>query len=146
MQNKSIILKDYTQIADIIKENNIKKPFVCCGKSFQKTKIIDYLKQFDIVVFDCIRPNPRFEDMIDGAKVFKEHNCDFMIGAGGGSPIDSANCGCILKLFQGREKESSRGTKRIYHLAAKATAAQAENPHDRQSELGGMFYVAQHFW
>lgn len=90
MQNKGIIFNDYRKIGDVLAQNDIKKPFVCCGKSFQKTKIFEYLKQFDIVVFDNIRPNPRFEDMVDGAKVFNDNHCDFLIGAGGGSPIDSA--------------------------------------------------------
>lgn len=85
-----IILDNYTQIANLFDELDIKKPFIVCGKSFQKTEIFDYLKQFDITVFDHIRPNPRFEDMIDGAKAFNDNKCDFIIGAGGGSPMDSA--------------------------------------------------------
>ncbi len=90
MQNKGIILENYRQIKDIFEQNNVKKPFVCCGKSFQQTEIFEYLKQFNIVVFDNIRPNPRFEDMVDAAKIFNDEGCDFIIGAGGGSPIDSA--------------------------------------------------------
>jgi alcohol dehydrogenase class IV len=86
----SVILDDYTQIKKVFEQLNVQKPFVCCGKSFQKTKIFEYLKQFDIVVFDNIRPNPRFEDMVDAAELFKSQGCDFMIGAGGGSPMDSA--------------------------------------------------------
>ena len=84
------ILDSYKDIADIFENLGIKKPFVCCGKSFQKTEVFEYLKQFDIVLFDNIRPNPRFEDMIDAARLFNENHCDFIIGAGGGSPIDSA--------------------------------------------------------
>lgn len=90
MQNKGVILDSFEQIASVFEQNNVKKPFVCCGKSFEKTKIFDYLKQFDIVVFDNIRPNPRFEDMVDASRIFVEEGCDFIIGAGGGSPIDSA--------------------------------------------------------
>jgi alcohol dehydrogenase class IV len=86
----SVILDNYTQIEKVFEQLNVQRPFICCGKSFQKTKIFDYLKQFDIVVFDNIRPNPRFDDMIDAAKLFNEQGCDFMIGAGGGSPMDSA--------------------------------------------------------
>lgn len=85
-----IILNDYTEIKALIESLGIKKPFIVCGKSFQKTKIFEYLKQFDITVFDHIRPNPRFEDMIEGAKAFNDNGCDFIIGAGGGSPMDSA--------------------------------------------------------
>lgn len=90
MQNKGVILDSFEQIASVFEQNNVKKPFVCCGKSFEKTKIFEYLKQFDIVVFDNIRPNPRFEDMVDASRIFVEEGCDFIIGAGGGSPIDSA--------------------------------------------------------
>lgn len=90
MQNKGVILKDYREIGGLFKELNVKKPMLVCGKSFQKTVIFDYLKNFDIVVFDHIRPNPRFEDMIDASEIFKNEGCDFIIGAGGGSPMDSA--------------------------------------------------------
>lgn len=90
MKNKGIILDDYTQIKEVFEQNGVQRPFVCCGKSFQNTKIFEFLKQFNITVFDNIRPNPRFEDMIEGARVFNENDCDFIIGAGGGSPIDSA--------------------------------------------------------
>lgn len=90
MQNKSIILDSYTDIKELFEHLGVQKPFVCCGKSFQRTKIFEYLQQFNIVVFDNIRPNPRFEDMITASKLFKAEGCDFMIGAGGGSPMDSA--------------------------------------------------------
>lgn len=86
----SVVLKDYKDIEKVFNELGIKRPFICCGKSFQKTEIFEYLKQFNPVVFDNIRPNPRFDDMITAAELFRAENCDFMIGAGGGSPMDSA--------------------------------------------------------
>lgn len=86
----SVILNNYTEIEKVFEQHNVQKPFVCCGKSFQKTEIFKYLQKFNIVVFDNIRPNPRFDDMITAAELFKAEGCDFMIGAGGGSPMDSA--------------------------------------------------------
>lgn len=86
----SVFLEDYTQIGEILKANHIQKPFLCCGKSFQRTAIFAYLKQYNIVVFDRIRPNPRFDDMVTATELFKNEDCDFMIAAGGGSPMDSA--------------------------------------------------------
>ena len=47
-------------------------------------------------MWDKIRPNPRFEDMVSAAELFKQNNCDFIIGAGGGSPLDSAK---MIKLL-----------------------------------------------
>lgn len=90
MQTKGIILDSFMEIEKVFEQNNVQKPFVCCGKSFEKTKIFEYLKKFNIVVWDRIRPNPRFEDMVDASALFKKEDCDFMIAAGGGSPMDSA--------------------------------------------------------
>lgn len=96
MQTKSYFLKDYTEIEKVFEQNGVQKPFVCCGKSFQQTEVFKYLKQFNITVFDNIRPNPRFEDMVTAAELFKKENCDFMIAAGGGSPMDTAKMVRIL--------------------------------------------------
>lgn len=86
----SVILDNYTDIDKVFEQLNVQKPFLCCGKSFQKTKAFEYIEKFNPIIFDRIRPNPRFEDMIDAAKLFNAEGCDFMIGAGGGSPMDSA--------------------------------------------------------
>ena len=61
------------------------------------------------------------------------------------SPIDSANSGCILKLFQGKEKSFPRSLN-PYNMAAKSNRRAGSKTHVRQSWNGGMFYVAQHFW
>lgn len=48
------------------------------------------------VVFDKFTPNPLYEQVVEGVKVFKENNCDSIIAIGGGSTIDVAKC---IKLF-----------------------------------------------
>ena len=92
----SEFLNSYNEIESVLKNCGAKKPMLVCGKSFQKTDIFEYLKKFNIVVFDRIRPNPRFDDMLTAAEIFKAENCDFMIAAGGGSPMDSAKMIRIL--------------------------------------------------
>ena len=92
----SEFLNNYNEIESVLKNCGAKKPMLVCGKSFQKTDIFEYLKKFNIVVFDRIRPNPRFDDMLTAAEIFKAENCDFMIAAGGGSPMDSAKMIRIL--------------------------------------------------
>lgn len=86
----SVFLETITDIKRVLAQHGVKKPFLCCGKSFQQTAVFQYLQQFQPVVFDQIRPNPRFDDMITGAELMKAEGCDFMIAAGGGSPMDSA--------------------------------------------------------
>lgn len=55
-------------------------------------KLTDILDNSSIsyVIFDKILPNPVKSHVMDGAKVAKDNNCDFVIGLGGGSSIDSA--------------------------------------------------------
>ena len=92
----SEFLNNYTEIKNVLAINGIKKPFICCGKSFEKSYLFEYLKQFNPVVFDNIRPNPRFDDMLTAAELFNDESCDFIIAAGGGSPMDSAKMIRIL--------------------------------------------------
>ena len=86
----SQFLKSIREIESIFNKYGVKKPFLCCGKSFQKTDTFEYLSRFDLVIYDNIRPNPRFDDMLPASELFKNEGCDFMIAAGGGSPMDSA--------------------------------------------------------
>ena len=47
-------------------------------------------------VFDKILPNPILEHVTEGAELAKKENCDFVIGLGGGSSIDSAKSIAIM--------------------------------------------------
>lgn len=55
-------------------------------------KLEKQLKQSDVSfeVFDGIEPNPTTDSIMAAAAKVKETNCDFVIGFGGGSPMDSA--------------------------------------------------------
>ena len=55
-------------------------------------RVTDYLKRNRVktVVFDRILPNPVTEHVDEGAAIAREEGCDFIIGLGGGSTIDSA--------------------------------------------------------
>jgi len=96
MQTNGMFLNSYKEIKKVFEQLGVQRPFLCCGKSFESSYIFEFLKQFSPVVFDNIRPNPRFDDMLTAAELFKEKNCDFMIAAGGGSPMDSAKMIRIL--------------------------------------------------
>jgi len=55
-------------------------------------RVSKYLKSngVETVVYDRIQPNPVSEHVEEGASVAKENGCDFVVGLGGGSTIDSA--------------------------------------------------------
>lgn len=61
-------------------------------------RVISLLKKngVDSVVFDRILPNPTRLHVMEGAQVAKENNCDFVLGLGGGSAIDSSKSIAVM--------------------------------------------------
>lgn len=53
------------------------------------------------VLFDKIIPNPIKEHVMEGAEIAKKEKCDFIIGMGGGSSIDSAKSIAIMSTNGG---------------------------------------------
>lgn len=53
------------------------------------------------VLFDRILPNPVKEHVMEGAALAKQNQCDFVIGLGGGSSIDSAKAIAVMATNDG---------------------------------------------
>lgn len=69
---------------------------ISSGKSMRRTGTLDRLtgilesRKIDFVLFDKILPNPIKSHVMEGAQLARNEGCDFVIGLGGGSSIDSA--------------------------------------------------------
>ena len=51
--------------------------------------------RIDYAIFDGVHSNPVEEDVFNGVNVFQQEGCDFVIGMGGGSPLDVAKLICL---------------------------------------------------
>jgi alcohol dehydrogenase len=75
---------------------------ISSGKSMRKygylDRVVSLLKQNNVesVVFDKILPNPVKAHVMEGAAIAKNENCDFILGLGGGSSIDSAKSIAVM--------------------------------------------------
>lgn len=67
-----------------------KKLFLVCGKSFDNLAFADEVKKLNPVRFGNFRPNPLYEDVMDGVEKFNESECDTILAVGGGSAMDVA--------------------------------------------------------
>ncbi|MGQ9618094.1 MAG: iron-containing alcohol dehydrogenase [Candidatus Aminicenantia bacterium] len=74
-----------------------KKAFIITGKKSSKENrileiVIELLTKENIeaVVFSNVEPNPSDEIIDEAGKIARDENCDFVIGIGGGSAMDSA--------------------------------------------------------
>lgn len=74
-----------------------KKCLIVTGQNSAKVSgaLDDYLKilkdsDIDYVIFDKVEENPSFETVSLGKKLCLVEGCDFIVGIGGGSPMDAA--------------------------------------------------------
>jgi alcohol dehydrogenase len=56
----------------------------------------------ETVIYDRILPNPLVEHVEEGARVARDHACDFVLGLGGGSTIDAAKSIAVMAVNPGR--------------------------------------------
>lgn len=66
-------------------------------------RLEEQLNKSDIeyVIFDKILPNPILSHVHEGAKMAKDNNCDFVIGLGGGSAMDSSKAIAVMATNPG---------------------------------------------
>ncbi len=93
-----------------------KKALIVCGRNSAKRcgvladieKILNETGR-DFAVFDRVEPNPSIETIYEGAAFARSEGADFIVAAGGGSPMDAAKAIAVLAcesiprdgLFQG---------------------------------------------
>jgi len=109
-----------------------KKALIVTGKSSALKSgalddVIAVLKGLKIewVVFDKVEENPVLEIIVEGAAFFAANGCDFLIGIGGGSPIDAAKA-IALTAANHLDKDNIYNTstfKKTYPLVAVPTTA-----------------------
>lgn len=66
-------------------------------------RVVELLKKngVETVIYDRITPNPTRTGVMNGAALVKDEGCDFVIGLGGGSSIDSAKGIAIMSKNPG---------------------------------------------
>ena len=80
---------------------------ITSGKSMRSTGTLDRVikllahNHVSAAVYDNVQPNPTREQVMAGAEFAKREQCDFVIGLGGGSPIDAAKAIAIMAANPG---------------------------------------------
>lgn len=105
------IITDYNGIDKWIAENAIRKPFLVCDASMPFLKVKEYFDELEtrtpVVKFDDFQPNPLYESVVEGVKLFRDEGCDGIIAVGGGSAIDVAKC---VKLYSNMPGDGADGS------------------------------------
>lgn len=103
-----IIGKNALEEAKIYLKKMGNRAFIVTGKHIAKSPMINQLKKvldeenIAYYVFDGITGEPTDKMIEEGAKLYKKYTCQFCIGIGGGSPIDSAKAIAVLAINKGK--------------------------------------------
>lgn len=98
------------QLEELHKQNLPGKKALIVTTAGQSVKKFGYLKrledqlekaQVEYQVYDKILPNPIKTHVMEGAQLARDQKCDFIIGLGGGSAIDSAKSISIMATNSG---------------------------------------------
>ncbi|EOW2077163.1 L-threonine dehydrogenase [Vibrio mimicus] len=82
--------------ADAIQSKGFKRGLIVTDVILNKIGVVKKVqtllnqRSVESVVFDGTKPNPTIRNVNDGLALLKEHDCDFVISLGGGSPHDCA--------------------------------------------------------
>lgn len=79
-------------------------------------KVLEMLKDYDIVELPDIQPNPKYDpSVLDGVRLCKEHNVDVILSVGGGSVLD-----CSKAIAAGAKYDGDPWDLISYKVKAKA--------------------------
>lgn len=105
-------IDNYAELEKYFDENRIRSFLLVSGCSMGKStaeyKVEEIARQKGIEVFrfSGFHPNPAYESVVKGVRVFRENHCDSIIAIGGGSAMDVAKC---IKLYSNMDGNGENG-------------------------------------
>ncbi|MCH5316897.1 MAG: phosphonoacetaldehyde reductase [Eubacterium sp.] len=101
-QNIITLNSEFSELDNLFEKLNIKTLMLVCGRSFDRLNIKNYFDTLTerpgvkIIRFSDFKPNPLYESVVEGVRIFNENACDAVFAIGGGSGMDVAKC---IKMF-----------------------------------------------
>lgn len=114
MEQRIITARDnYIELDQWLEENKCRKLLmVCDGSIFYMDAFNKHLEEIEakgieMIGFRDFQPNPLYENVQAGVKLFREESCDSIIAVGGGSAMDVAKC---IKLYTNLPGDGENGS------------------------------------
>ena len=89
-----------------------KKAFLVVGGGSMKRqgfldKAVGYLKEagMEVQLFEGVEPDPSVETVMEAREIGVKAGCDFIIGIGGGSPMDAAKAIGVMIYHKNENKD-----------------------------------------
>ena len=83
-------------LPELLKKYKVLRPLIISDKGLVELGILKKLGIDSPIVFDAVETNPTESMVLDAVELYRQSDCDGIVAAGGGSPIDLAKCVAIL--------------------------------------------------
>ena len=93
-------------ISEVLKEQGIKNPLICTDPGLASMGMSDKIRnllsnELSPSFYEETPANPTEQAVNDALKVYRENNCDGVIGFGGGSSMDLAKAVALMANHEG---------------------------------------------
>ncbi len=111
VEQRVLIASDnYVELDNYIQENGFRSVFLVCDDSLKFLRLKSYFDTVEerlgisLVYFSDFTPNPLYESVVEGVRVFNAMGCDAIFAVGGGSAMDVAKC---IKLYSNMDHSAN---------------------------------------
>jgi len=94
-------------VASIIAGSGLKKGLIVTDEGIEKVGTAQLLRNYlktqgiETATYKGVKSNPTEDNVLEGTAVYKNSKCDFIIGIGGGSPIDTGKAIKVMATHPG---------------------------------------------
>lgn len=80
------------RLPEELAKRGIRRPLLVTDSGLARTPVFARVAALasGAAVFSAVEPNPAERNVTEGVACYREHNCDGIVGVGGGSPLDAA--------------------------------------------------------
>jgi 4-hydroxybutyrate dehydrogenase len=91
------------QLPAELSKRDMRRPLLVTDAGLARTAVFERVRKLipDAIVFSGVEPNPTERNVLDGLALYRESNCDSIVGLGGGSPLDAAKAIRLMATHEG---------------------------------------------
>lgn len=107
---------NYVELDEYLEQTKVKTLLLVCDAAFNLLNISEYFAHLEdrmgikVITFREFQPNPSYEAVVEGTKLFLQTKCEMIVAIGGGSAIDVAKC---IKLYSNMDSNINYLHQRI---------------------------------
>ena len=113
-----VMLKDYDDILNAIKEENLTKILFVSDQNLRALNVTLNIEKFlsenvNLTIYDNVNHTPTTENIEQAVKLYEQNDCEAIIAVGGGSVIDCAKAVGACAVCKHKTIRDTKGLLRI---------------------------------